>query len=155
MGTSSTLLSRDAQTAAAYASLAPVRMRNGFTVTPLASLGLSAPTARTATASKATTSTTWRVSGAGVERAAGKAPPHPLAAGKPPKWVHQMHNPYTPPVIADGQELIEKVLESLKLSSQFASDALDQELHPLDALQLIRDELRHTLAVVKASKDLI
>lgn len=70
-----------------------------------------------------------------------------------------MPTPYQVPPIADGQELLAVVIESLKLNITFAFDGIKGELNDgisrLDALSLIHSDLCHTLAIVKASKDTI
>ena len=63
--------------------------------------------------------------------------------------------PYKVPPIHDGQELLTAIRDSLRANIRFAYDGMTGDLGPEDALQMIHDDLRHTLAVVKASKDTI
>lgn len=66
---------------------------------------------------------------------------------------------YTPPPIADGQELLARIRDSLRTCTTLAIDGLKgaghDGIHPNDALHMIISDLSHTLAVVKASKDTI
>lgn len=71
-----------------------------------------------------------------------------------------MPNPYSPTPIPDRDDLLSFIRDSLRANTTRAIDGLraledPEALHPMDALSLIRYDLENTLAVVKASKELI
>lgn len=71
-----------------------------------------------------------------------------------------MSDPFTPTPIPDRDDLLSFVRDSLRANTTRAIDGLraledPEALHPMDALSLIHSDLAHTLAVVKASKELI
>ena len=62
--------------------------------------------------------------------------------------------------IDNRDDLLAFIRDSIRTNTTRAIDGLrdvndDESLHPRDALSLIRYDLENTLAVVKASKDLI
>lgn len=71
-----------------------------------------------------------------------------------------MPNSFTPTPIPDRDDLLSFIRDSLRANTTRAIDGLraledPEALHPMDALSLIHSDLQHTLAVVKASKDIL
>lgn len=68
--------------------------------------------------------------------------------------------PFRVTPIPDRDDLLAFIRDSIRTNTTRAIDGLrdvndDESLHPRDALSLIHPDLQHTLAVVKASKELI